>query len=372
MTFTALKGKTIKRRKPARLRVKKTGAAAIPTEKGHDHFQRKFHIDVEPKECHDIIKGYVTKRFDKRKAQAILKNDDWRYNRTHVAAFCYWTQTLNLPVGQETSDWFKGFFEDLIQRGSKTVKEEIKEEKKLKNVYVPTIQDRMKEQLSDIIGELEVWLDNISDEQPKFFDWFKAKKIPQMHLAKIRSFYELQKAEFELLSSRKCPDELKEGYTNLSKKQIKNYVMWFDSLFTDLDAYANMKKATRKTRTPKPKSADKLVKSLKFKKEDTELKIASVNPINIIGSTCVFSFNTKYRILSVYISDGPISVKGTTLTNFNPEKSFSMKLRKPEDVLPNLMKGTMSKVQKMLDGLTTKKYEATGRMNADTVILKAS
>jgi hypothetical protein len=49
-----------------------------------------------------------------------------------------------------------------------------------------------------------------------------------------------------------------------------------------------------------------------------------------------------------------------------------VKLRKPEDVLPNLMKGTMTKVQKMLDGLTTKKYEATGRMNADTVILKAS
>ena len=372
MTFTALKGKTIKRRKPARLRVKKTGAAACPTDKGYDYFKRIFHIDVESKECHDIIKGYVRNRFDKRKAQAILKNEDWRYNRNHVAAFCYWTGTLNLPVEKDSSDWFKDFFEDLIQRGSKIVKEEVKEEKKLKNVYVPTIQDRMRDQLSDIIGELEVWLDNVSGEKPKFFDWFKSKKIPQMHLSKIRSFYEPQKAEFELLSSKKCPDDIKEGYTNLSKKDIKNYVMWFDTLFADLDAYGNMKKAGRKTRAPKPKSADKLVKSLKFKKEDAELKIASVNPINIIGSTCVFAFNTKYRILSVYIADGPISVKGSTLTNFNPEKSFSMKLRKPEEVLPNIMKGTVARVQKILDNLTTKKYEATGRMNADTVILKAS
>ena len=58
---------------------------------GYRKFSQSFHADVERKECASIIKGWVKKTFDKETAKNILRNDEWRWNRNHVAAYCYWT-----------------------------------------------------------------------------------------------------------------------------------------------------------------------------------------------------------------------------------------------------------------------------------------
>lgn len=369
MTFTALRGKTLRKRKQ-RAKSLKSGAAAIPTTKGYRYFSAAFHTDVESKDWSKIIKSYVRKTYPKGKAAAILKNEEWRYNRSHVAAYCYWSNLDSVdPAPEETTTWMNNFFSNL-ERISKEIKTEKKKEDKKKNEYVPTIQDRMREQLSTIIGDFDDMFDK-NNSPPKAFEYLKKINCPQVHISKIRSYYLPIQKEFETLTSKTCPDDLKEGYVHLSKKDIKARLKWFDSLFADLDSYENVKRASRKTRTPKPKSADKLIKSLKYQKEDSTFKLASINPINIIGSEILFTFNTRYKKLTMLVSDGPLSVKGTTVTNFDTVKSFTIILRKPNDILPIITKGTIKKIDRTLENLKTKKYEANGRINPNTILLRA-
>ena len=195
--------------------------------------------------------------------------------------------------------------------------------------------------------------------------------MAQTHVGKIRSYYEPIVAEYEVLSGKRVPDDLKEGYSNLSKKDVKNSLAWLQALMSDLNSYESTKKASRKRRVAKPVSASKIVAKLKYKKDDTAFKISSIDPINIVDSTVLYVFNTKYKTFGVYKTDGSLTVKGSTIQQFDEKESFVITLRKPEDILPQILKTTERKIDKLLDGLTTKRQKATGRINGDTVILRA-
>ena len=172
----AIKAKT-RKRKPTKRRIK-TGAGAIRTDKGWTVFGRLFHTDVDSKESEAIVKSYVRKTFNKADAQAILKTPTHNWSSNHIAAYCYWTENysdIELPTepfgpcaGAENDkdaykkavDWMANRFDDLIEKGKGIVNEIKEEEERTKNLYKPSIQDRMAEQLSEIIGEFEVICDN--------------------------------------------------------------------------------------------------------------------------------------------------------------------------------------------------------------------
>ena len=118
------------------------------------------------------------------------------------------------------------------------------------------------------------------------------------------------------------------------------------------------------------KSASLQVKKLKYKESDDDFGIQSVSPLNIPGSRMVLVFNTKTRKLGVYESDNPISVKGTSLKEWNEEKSFSLTIRKPDDIIPILLKKSEKVFTKAIDDLKTKRGKVNGRINKDTILLR--
>ena len=362
----AIRTKT--RRKKTRARVTKTGAEAIKLDRGFEYFAREFHFEVEPKLCGEIVKKHVRLKFPKKDATAILKNEEWKIRRSRVAAYCYWTDLGN-EAPDETVQFMKQFFAELAADGAAIVKETKQIEKK--KAYKPSIQERMREQLSELIGHLDCEFDDLPKD-PKFFDWLKAKNVARVHIGKIRSYYEPILAEYEELATRGCSEDLKEGYSHLSKTDINKSIKWLQTLMADLDAYEGTKKATRKRRVSKPKSADKLVQKVQYKKDDATYKVTSIDPINIIDASVLYLFNTKSRVLTVYKTDGKLSMKGTTLQNFDDKESFSIKLRKPEEILPKVLKTTERRIDKMLSELKVKRSTPTGRINADTVILRAN
>ncbi len=111
---------------------------------------------------------------------------------------------------------------------------------------------------------------------------------------------------------------------------------------------------------------------VQYKKEDSELKLVSSNPVNLIGASSVWLFNTKTRKLSNLQTSNPagLAVKGTTIINIDDKLSMSKVVRKPEVVLPQVLTGGKIVLRKLLTELTTKEAEVNGRMNADTVILR--
>jgi hypothetical protein len=63
-------------------------------------------------------------------------------------------------------------------------------------------------------------------------------------------------------------------------------------------------------------------------------------------------------------------VKGTTLTNFEESKSIQKTVRKPETVLPGVITAGKVALRKTLTDINAVEQPMTGRINADTILLR--
>ena len=93
-------------------------------------------------------------------------------------------------------------------------------------------------------------------------------------------------------------------------------------------------KPVRKTpvRIAKPKPPSKLVAKLRYKREHTPLGLKSINPEKIIGASELIVYNVDNRELSVFVADNRLSVNGINITDYNPDKSYAVTIRKPEEM----------------------------------------
>ena len=98
----------------------------------------------------------------------------------------------------------------------------------------------------------------------------------------------------------------------------------------------------------------------------------SVDPKGIIGASQLWAYNTKTRNLSVYhaVGNSGLSVRGTTITGFDTDASITKKLRKPDEQVKQVIHAGKVDLRNFMKCLTTKDSKATGRINADTILLR--
>lgn len=315
----------------------------------------------------------------------------------------YW-ESLPGTMGttKPADEFLRKRIELCIEAGSKIVKEKKAEEKEKGEVYVPTIQERIRDQAYKQSEKLEEWLDGfITDKKnfdPKGFDFkthFREMNVTQAHARKLKTFYEHELDDFKQLErfptagQLKKMDEhtqdqwaqLKEGYAHLKKADIKNFTTAIEELMTALDFVIDSAKATRKPRKPKVYSADKIVSKLKYCVTDDKFKLASINPTDIVGASELWVFNTKTRKLGKYIAKNidpkgmmregsGLSVKGTTIIGFDEALSMQKTLRKPIDQIKDFKAAGKVKLRTFLDDIKTTDTKLNGRCNPETVLLK--
>lgn len=227
-----------------------------------------------------------------------------------------------------------------------------------------------------VISELEAMIDdeNWAESQTKvnslnLIQLLKANSIPVKGLKEIYAW--LERYHVSLQNALDKDNEFDvEGWAFLSKSGIRNRLKAIQDMITQLDKYTSSNKKVRKPRKKKVKAAALQVKKLKYKESDDDYGIQSVSPLNVPGSRMILTFNTKNRKLGVYVADNPIDVKGTTLKGWNEEKSFSLTIRKPDDIIPILLKKTERQFTKAIDELKTKRGNVNGRINKDTILLR--
>lgn len=141
-----------------------------------------------------------------------------------------------------------------------------------------------------------------------------------------------------------------------------------------LEIVGQIKQIAKKPRImkKKPVKVEKLIARLKFLKEDTITGVKSVDPSKLIGAKLVWLYNAKARVLwrAVAEENATFGVKGTTLTGIDSEKSEGRRLRKPQEVLPSILGGPVV-AQRVWEKIKTSPVKYTGRINSDTVIMKA-
>lgn len=293
---------------------------------------------------------------------------------------------------------------DVIQAGESKVEEQKQQEKQAENSYKPTIQDRLHEQSLQMCEKIDEWLDgfdtNPKEFDPKGFDFkkhFEAMSTTQAHARKIIKFYQSELDEWREVSNpptsaqiKKMSEEeadqweqVKEGYGHIKKAEMKKIVSALESLLEACDFVIESSKATRKTRKPKAKPAAKVVEKMKYKKTDDKYKLASIDPASIVGATTLWTFNTKTRKLGKYVAaevdptgtgreGSGLSVKGTTITGFNEAESIQKTLRKPDETLKDFKAAGKVKLRKFMDEIKTTDTKLNGRINPDTILLKAT
>lgn len=238
-----------------------------------------------------------------------------------------------------------------------------------------TIADRIKDKVSNMIGDFEEQIDMFVENGFKSdfdaFEYMKKNDVKAAQAAKVSDFYSPLKAELEAALAGK-DSQLKEGYSKLTKAQMKALLDFVSSFVKGSNTAAVIKKTVRKPRKVKVKSADQLTNKMKYLKESGTYKIASIDPTRILKAKGLVVFNTKYRKLGIYIAatEEGLSVKGTTIQNFSEEQSFSKGVRKPEAVLPSILSQPKMGIIKTFNNIKSTQSVLNGRINEDTILVK--
>jgi len=240
--------------------------------------------------------------------------------------------------------------------------------------YRPTIQDRLAERTSEIIGELEGIFDDVATgvkNPTKLYDYLVANNVVQSQLGKYEDVYKTRKAELELAISKK-DDQVREGYSHLKAADFKRIIAWIDDLLAAVEQYRGVKKSLKKARVKKAPSREKVVAKIKYAKDNAGLKIVSINPADIIGAQALWVYNVKTRKLGRYVAAAyqTLNVKGTSIVNFDTDKSVSKTLRKPDEKLREFAKAGKVALRKFLDDIKATEAKMNGRISADVVLLK--
>lgn len=223
------------------------------------------------------------------------------------------------------------------------------------------IQRGKRENASELIAEINGYHDDFIMHGKTFnaYEFFSSREakaaIVQLVLEK------LQPSLDELKASKTDP-ELEAAYAIID---VNANIKFLSAIIADGQRW--MGNVPRKTRTVKIVPAKK-VKALKFKKEDRDLKLVSIQPEKIIGAYELFVYNTKDRKLTRYVArtrDG-LMVKGGSITEFDKDNSEVRMLRKPAEVLPKVLE----KKKKIMEGLTTKGSVPSGRITTDMILLR--
>ena len=170
----------------------------------------------------------------------------------------------------------------------------------------------------------------------------------------------------------KRDEQAVEGYSHLKKPELNRRIKACQEMLLDLDKIQSATKANRKVRVPKAKSADKQVAKVQYKKEDNDFKLVSINPILLVGSRRLFAFHCKERYLIEYCTQSVngFEISGTTIKNIDSVNSRQVRLRKPDEFIPIVLKKTIKQIDSEWKKLTTKTTVPTGRINKDIILLR--
>jgi len=243
-------------------------------------------------------------------------------------------------------------------------------EKKIKPKI--SIQDRLQNKVEDFISAVEGRVDAFieSDYKVKYDAYNHMLEVgcKAAHARKMRPFY--VDCYNELVDVYNKEDEYyMEAWSHLKPKYHKTMMDFYGIIVDDLERIIKNSTAQRKPRKKKTLSATRLVKSLKYQQEFSELKLVSINPEKIIGANTLWIYNTRYKTLGVYHAVNSVrglSVKGCTIQHFDENESVQKTARKPKEALNVLNKRTL---KAMLKNMKTKEQPLTGRINAQTILL---
>jgi len=377
MGLQALKGKKTKK-KVLRARAR-TGLAGVPIDKGFDAVKDYFHLQVDKKDCISQVKTWVKKNFP-QPSKYILANSEYHFTMTHHAATAFWyNNDLHKTVESDKAPDFLSHLFDrmtpLIEKGKIIYKEKQAERKAKSNIITISPQEKLVNKINNTIMQelLELedkWIDG-DEATINIYDRFKYHGLTNTAISHVKPMIEGWLLDYEDAYHKRC-DQAVEGYSHLKRSTLNQRIKICTAMLEDLERIRSATKASRNVKIKRPKSVDKQVAKVQYKKEDNDFKIVSINPIQIPTKTRLYAFNTKSKMVIEYVTESPngFEISGSTIKNISTGLSRTVCLRKPLDFLPIVLQKTPKQINDAWETLKTKTKVPNGRINKDTILLR--
>ena len=242
-----------------------------------------------------------------------------------------------------------------------------------------TIQDRLREKVSECAGELDGLFDDFIASGAKLNADYKPVVLmrslniaPQM-VNDIKQIWTRKLVEFDEAVAGKDAD-LAQGYNYLTKIQLKNCVKFCELVISDCGAYVQIKKVERKPRAVKAVSPEKRAAKFKCITEFAELKLKGLPAASLVDKAEAWLYDTKKRKLIHIVADShaqAFTVKSNAIIGFSTVESQQKTVRKPAEVLKAMGAAGKPAARKIYKDLTTTETPFNGRGTENLIILKS-
>lgn len=322
-----------------------------------------YNYQCDVNDAREFLKQYLTDLDRDGEAQALNGISD-----TWIPLTACWGArmiTRGCAVPDSTMEFIENKIEDMFAREKKIQEEKVVVEK-------ASAQDKFKERLSQIIGDIDALLD--TGVEFSLYEWLKVNNVPVSYMQAITEYYTPIVSEYaELLDFE--DEQLMDAYAHMSPEEIEERGTFLFSLVEDAERYGTNAKAARAPRVMKKRKkkeipTEKKLQHFKYQKEDIGMKLTSVNPEKILGAKELWTYNTRYKIITVMrAADGGLDVKGTTVINIDEANSGSYRTgRKPQEIVNAALEATKLSIKNVVNDL----YDAnfSGRINENTILLR--
>lgn len=320
-----------------------------------------YNVMCDMEEAREYLEHYLTTKNRKADLKAFK-----RVPNNYVPLTICWIARM-LSRGAKLPDNSIQFFESKFEETVNLSLEKEEPQDKKEPADKISIQDRIKEKISNTIGEIEGYVD-AKDELFDLYAYLQTNSFPAKYASSIAKYYEPIAEEMQ-----QAVDGEIEGYSSYSKKQLKSLQHFYNRLVEEANRYGSVQKKVRKTKTKKPQSIDKKLKHFKYKVEDQQLRLASIKPQDIIGAQELWCFNVQNKALSVYraLDRAGLDINRSSITKFNEKTSVTKRIgRKTEEVIDKVLKGGKLIHRKLMDELSSSPSECNGRINPNTILLR--
>ena len=317
---------------------------------------------TESKEIEKWAVKYVTLQKNPKRTRAIKQAEDWELRKLGI--FVRANDTTYLEERHVKR------IEEIIVDLTKKYGDEIKSATPTKPVL--SIVERTRNLADQYIADIDEYIDLYLEGSNDFsMSGFVNKNNISAAVSSLISEHFENNLLQELIEAKDGNDkDLAEGYSFLTKMQMRKYVAFVQSIVDDCKQRVVSIKSVRRPRVQKQKAPVRHVANMKYAKDFEPLGLVSVDPKKIIGSKELWLYDPeKKKMISYFATDSMgLGVKGTTIQDFDVKRSGIKSVKNPE-ITFETKKFNRSEMNKVWKLNTSKQGEVSGRTNERLIII---
>lgn len=321
-----------------------------------------WYTNMNLKDTEQYLADYLIRNNCENEAKIVIKDKDGYFAPTHH----FIARILNQGGVVDKGVYIR--FHDAVKKGVAKYLSDNPE----RVVVTKTIQQRTKDKLGQIIAFVEDQIDT-RNEQFSLYQWLSDEGIGGVYGANVSEYYR------PLLEELNSTDpEVKAAYKWMKLQQFTTYKKIIEQIITDGERFTDNKKnaapkTPRATRVKKPQPIEVKLAKFKYAKENSELKLMSIDPKYVIGKTSLWIFDPRSNKITVLRSSTGLDIKGTSIIGFDPKQSKAKKAGKHlqrAKLLENILTTSKIPLKKIFDDLSAAETAVSGQTSDSTILLK--